>query len=240
MKIDLPIIADFNIEELAAWDGNKLIDLPVISLPTNNFISTCSNKNSLNLYYKNLRPRFELLGDSEESCFNLCEKGFFWDCTSESCIEGIAHNTCTLYEVKLSITEITFNNGYFDIDDSIEYILEPSLRDIDIPLDTDVNSYVNNGYIKTIGTSQVYDDSIVTSITYQNSIQDIIEGLSSSPQNLNARGEWIEGLLGSIDGLFSHITNELPSGELQRTFAVYKCITEIRYELTYNTTYTEH
>ena len=89
MTIATPIITDFDIEDIAPWAGNRLIDLHMATLPSKPFARFFPwNKNALNLGYQKLRPRYEPMDEiTQAPCEPLCQEGWYFDCETETCKE---------------------------------------------------------------------------------------------------------------------------------------------------------
>lgn len=89
MTIATPIITDFDIEDIAPWDGNRLVDLHVATLPSKpitRFFLNYTQKKSLG--YQKLRPRYEPMDEITQAvCEPLCEEGWYFDCETETCKE---------------------------------------------------------------------------------------------------------------------------------------------------------
>ena len=89
MKIATPTITDFDKEDIATWEGNRLIDLNMATLPSKPFTRFFPwNKNTLNLDYQKLRPRYEPMNEvTQTPCNPLCQEGWYFDCETETCKE---------------------------------------------------------------------------------------------------------------------------------------------------------
>lgn len=89
MTIATPTITDFDIEDIAPWGGNKLIDLHMKALPseiTKPFIFMPTNRQTLD--YQRLRPRYEPLDEQAQgACEPLCREGWHFDCETGACKE---------------------------------------------------------------------------------------------------------------------------------------------------------
>lgn len=105
MTIATPIITDFDIDEIAPWSGNRLIDLHMATLPSKPFARFFPwNKNALNLGYQKLRPRYEPMDEiTQAACKPLCPEGWYFDCETETCKE---YSSYTAYPL-IVIYEIT-------------------------------------------------------------------------------------------------------------------------------------
>ena len=89
MKIATPIITDFDKEDIAPWDGNRLIELHMATLPSKiikPFVFMSTNKQVLG--YQKLRPRYEPMDEiTQAACEPLCQDGWYFDCETETCKE---------------------------------------------------------------------------------------------------------------------------------------------------------
>ena len=101
MTIATPIITDFDIEDIAPWAGNRLIDLHMATLPSRPITRFFLNhKQKKSLGYQKLRPRYEPMDEiTQAPCEPLCPEGWYFDCETETCKEYSSYNLIPEVEV---------------------------------------------------------------------------------------------------------------------------------------------
>ena len=107
MKIVTPVITDFDIEDIATWSGNRLIELHMATLPSKPFARFFPwNKNALNLGYQKLRPRYEPMDEiTQTACEPLCPEGWYFDCETETCKEFEFHPSIAEHRLMFLVLE---------------------------------------------------------------------------------------------------------------------------------------
>ena len=126
MKIATPTITDFDKEDIAPWEGNRLIDLHMATLPSKPITRFFLNhKQKKSLGYQKLRPRYEPMDEiTQPACEPLCPEGWYFDCETETCKEKYIINTESIFGPVGGYINLVLGNqfaGYTNLSGQLVY-----------------------------------------------------------------------------------------------------------------------
>ena len=187
MKIATPTIIDFDIEDIAPWAGNRLIDLHMATLPSKPITRFFLNhKQKKSLGYQKLRPRYEPMDEiTQTACEPLCPEGWYFDCETETCKEYSSYllyiTTAVYHLLAIDLQDINHQGTWIG-----NNVYPPPITEVDYLTVFDAEFYRLNIYkqfepmgspeyeldltgfnISGYGTNENYVTTITSDITYE-------------------------------------------------------------------------